>query len=68
MRFVICRLKKFYNTSLKKERAKKILLNTGKPSIAPCPMQQHKKKNKNDIKPNKAKSAAFQVIWEKNLQ
>lgn len=31
-------------------------------------MQQHKKKNKNDIKPNKAKSAAFQVIWEKNLQ
>lgn len=51
MRFVISGLKKFYNISLKKERAKKILLNTGKQSIASCQMQQLKKRN--DIKPNK---------------
>lgn len=43
MRFVISGLKKFYNISLKKERAKKILLNTGKQSIASCQMQQLKK-------------------------
>lgn len=67
MRFVISSLKKFYNIFLKKERAKMILSNMGKQSIAPCPMQQHTH-TKKTIKLNKAKSTALQVIWEKNRQ